>query len=483
MAEAIQAGAPLPRRLDLLDDATILGLDPGYLFAALAFVLFVVLVCAACCCRYLSRRRRRRGVAEPKRVSFHPRAVLVVAIVAFTFLLSIASLAGAVILQIRFANLRENVVLDPEKVYMDECLQDFQHMAPNASSVQKQREKCLGDLEKDDRFRRLPLVRLAVDELFCGPVDLCSQSLFSGDPGSCLDRSVYGEANYKAGDITRCYNLIGEAKSAATPAARRAVLVTQVERDCLGAAAWDNYEHARRIEYCMWKHNTAGICMNTMRTGCPQDTSCCPVAANVAGSGRRPNQYECRKSPTLGLYCLHTSFRPEGNATRELCTRETCPNFAWCMDFVDVPGLCLGDACELYSRALPCAAALVAFAALALAADLGDLVGLFRCPRRAKLRAAVNLIGASSKAVAFLLVLAAGLAEFLREAVDHECFTAEGNKQVRETKVFAEAVKYALPASAIGSTLLSPLSVHWAGRLIGLPYARLHRADTAGEHQ
>merc|ERR1712039_115851 len=151
---------------------------------------------------------------------------------------------------------------------------------------------------------------------------------------------------------------------------------------------------------------SSGLCMNSVRTNCPKDDSCCPVAQSApdTSSGdrlKRPDEYICQKSPIVGLFCQHRNFRAEGNGTGDqlpLCTEELCSPFAWCRDFADVPGLCMTTPCKEYQRSLVTAAVIISLTAIALITDLVDSVLLLRCIAvKTSFKAVVNFSGAFIK--------------------------------------------------------------------------------------
>jgi hypothetical protein len=254
-----------------------------------------------------------------------------------------------ILLRLQMDNFQDNMENDPEKLFVDNCMRDFEALSPEDATYTSQYSKCIKELSNDQSLKRLPHIRLAVDERVCDPVDLCS----GGDPGQCDDKGVPRMPGFSAGEVTKCYSLIDNAK-AEQDAFQKAALLDRVATECTSKERWKDHKNEVKLRYCFWKHLQFGVCTNDMRTNCPEDSSCCPVAQNDPLGNKleiRPDQYICQKSPIVGLYCQHKDYRvPVANVTTDpqggLCTKVTCPNFAWCRELADVPGECLGEACQ-----------------------------------------------------------------------------------------------------------------------------------------
>jgi len=409
-----------------------------------------------------------------------PRLVLVLVLALYTLGFSVASLVWAVMLRSKFENLQVNMVGDPEKVFIDNCMRDFEHLPTSDDTYIKQRRECAKELLRKDRFRWLPVIRLTVDERICDQKELCA----NGDPGQCLDENEYGDATYKPGDVTSCYDLIKQAKNE-QGSRRRAELEDEVEAKCTYTGRWKDYANQVHLEYCINKHFRTGICANHLRTSCPTDAtddSCCPVAPHYIGEDgvetqTRPDQYKCQQSPTVGLYCQHLNYLTEGNATTGDmgydCTETTCSSFSWCRDFADIPGLCLGDACQEYRRSLAYAAALITTAVLGIVFDLADLFVLVRHPKAGWPKAFSNMAGAAVKLVGFFLCLTGGIKEFADEAFEQRCWNDSGSALVKDSKGRVDAFRLTVLLAAAGSLVLAPLSARWGGHFRVVPYARM----------
>jgi len=413
------------------------------------------------------------------RCKARPQGIICSAVV-LTGAFSTISLILAGVIRYRLARLQINTVGDPERVFLDECMRDFEGLSPNDPVYTSKHRECAKELGEDERYRRLPRVRLTVDERVCDQARLCE----GRDPGQCADRGVYGDADYKPGRVTECYSLGTEALAKLTVQERGAALDV-AEARCTSKGAWENYAQRVRLEYCMRKHMTTGVCINSLRTDCPIDSSCCPVPANVVSENgqprkTKPDDYACKKSPTVGLFCQHVDdIVPGSNST--LCTATTCSNFAWCRDLVDIPGLCLSDACQDYQRALAYSVVIIVAVAAGLVLDAADLVILFRYPRAILPKLFLNAIGCCAKLLACLLCLAAGVLEFMGTLEEKACFNDVGNRMVKTTRQSVAAFLLFTSLAVVGSLCLLPCSARWLTEPRKLPYARItpHRTSAA----
>lgn len=422
------------------------------------------------------------------------RAISVLALTTIVCLTALLSLVWGVVMWVRLGNLRVNHVGDPEKEFTDECMRDFEGLPVEDESYRANQRRCVDELAAKEKTAWLPHIRLTVDDRVCDSVDICR----GGDPADCADQGDPFQDSYQPGAVTLCYQLIAEAKAELAPR-RQSELFDEVRVGCTGEGVWSRYENRVQLEYCMFKHLSVGLCTNRLRTNCPPDTSCCPIAQNYletdSETNARPDQYICMKSPTVGLYCHQLDYRatpdaaaqvpeapPVGNislgnssaARGNLCTAATCTrNFGWCRDFADVPGECLGEACQEYSRALAAATACIALAIAGLFCDAADVLILVRWRSAAVPKSVANFAGSCLKLLAYLCCLAGGVKDFAHTIIDRSCFTAPGNDVATAALQGVDAFLLCTLVASVASLLLAPLSVYHGGRLVGLPYARV----------
>jgi len=390
------------------------------------------------------------------------------------FAVTIGSVVLGALLRMQLVKLQGNMENDPEKRFIDECMRDFESLSTDDPTYRSEFSRCIKELTNDESLKRLPHIRLTVDERVCDPVDLCS----GGDPGQCEDVGTPREANYKAGDVMQCYQLIIRAK-AEQDAYKKAQLLDDIASQCTSSERWKNHANTVSLLYCFWKHLQFGVCSNNMRTNCPSDSSCCPISQSdpLNALAYRPDQYLCRKSPIVGLYCMQRDYRVPVNISieprGELCTTETCPSFAWCRDFADVPGLCLGEACKDYTRAANFLIVCIVCAALGLVFDIAVIVLLLRWPVQIKLKSTANALSACLKVLAFALCSAGGAKDFTRELVAKSCYNAEGNVLALSAKDGVDLFEMVTLLTIAGSLALAPMAMQWGGPLTALPYARV----------
>lgn len=424
------------------------------------------------------------------------RAGCVLCLTAAVCLSATLSVIWGVVMWVRLGNLQANHFGDPEKEYLDECMRDFEGLSMDDDQYKSEQRRCVDEISAQRQTAWLPHIRLTVDERVCDAADICS----GGDPSDCKDKGTPFEVSYEMGTVTRCYDLIREAKAELAPR-RQSELFDQVTAECTGDGVWDDYEKHVQLKYCMWKHLQVGVCTNALRTNCPTDDSCCPTAQNYLEPDDpeappvRPNQFVCMKSPTVGLYCQQADYRvaapavafnasaalPSGsNASAPspvrgaLCTAASCTqNFGWCRDFADIPGDCLGEACQEFTRAMNFAVACVAFAIAGLLCDAADVLILIRWRAAAVPKSAANFAGSCLKALAYLFCLAGGVKDFARIAIESSCYNAAGNEVADAAQQGIDAFLLCTLVASVGSLLLSPLSMYHGGQLIGLPYARV----------
>lgn len=394
-----------------------------------------------------------------------PKILLLVAIAAYSIASSIASLVFAVTLRQRFQDMQLNAVGDSEKVFFDRCLRDFMGLPSSDPTYQSTRRGCAKDFLNEAKYHWLPLVRLAVDQRVCDQDDLCS----TGDPQQCAD------------EVTACYSLMNQARHVSKTTEEQSALESQYAESCTRAGRWDNYEHKVQLTYCMWKHaSSAGVCTNNVRTTCPEDESCCPVAQNYtneagADVATGPYRYACRQSATLGIFCQHVDYTASAStdSTDAIpCTEISCPdNFEWCHDLVDVSGLCVGQPCQDYHHSLGYTALFITCAALGLFLDISDVAIWFCYPKAGLPKAAANAVGLFLKLAALVLVMAAGIRQFVDEVIERACFNPAGNAMLDEDiKGLLTRFWMAMLCTAMGSLCLAPLSALWVGHFSELPY-------------
>lgn len=403
------------------------------------------------------------------------RAVLVLTVTLYGLVTVIATLVLGVLLRMQFSDMQANVEGDPEKMFVDDCMRDFEHLPTDDDKYRSQYGKCIKELASDVSLKRLPYIRLAVDERVCDPDDLCED----GDPGNCKDSGTPLTSDYSPGDVTKCYQLINDAK-AEQDTYQKAELLDRVAAECTSSDRWKDHENKVVLEYCFWKHLQYGVCTNIMRTNCPTDSSCCPVSQNDPNGNPldyRPDLYICQKSPVVGLYCQHRDYRvPVNNSIQQegaLCNKVTCPSFAWCRDLADIPGQCLGEACQDYSRAADFLIVCIVWTSLGMMLDFADLVLLVRWPLAAKLKFTGNAVSACLKLMTYMFCAAGGVKDFTSDLVDMQCFNADGNALAEAAKERVKLFEMVALLTVVGSLALTPMSMQWGGQLVGLPYARV----------
>lgn len=419
------------------------------------------------------------------------RAGCVLCLTAVVCLSATLSVVWGIVMWLRLGNLQANHVADPEKEYLDECMRDFEGLSLDDERYKTEQRRCVDEIAAQAKMTWLPHIRLTVDDRICDSVDICG----GGDPSDCNDKGRPFETSYEMGTVTRCYQLIDDAKAELAPR-RQSELFDEVTEKCTGDGVWDAYEKRVQLEYCMWKHLQFGACTNALRTNCPTDGSCCPTAQNYLepddpeAPPLRPDQYACMKSPTVGLYCQQLDYRiplsSEGNSSLgsnaseasssrgTLCTAATCTeNFGWCRDFADVPGECLGEACQDFRRAGSFAVACIVFAIAGLLCDAADLLFLVRWRAAAMPKSVANFAGSCLKLLAYLLCLAGGVKDFARVLIDRSCFNGAGNEVAATAQEGIDAFLLCTLITSVGSLVLAPLSMYHGGQLIGLPYARV----------
>jgi len=402
--------------------------------------------------------------------------VMAMSLLVITIMSSGSQLAYAIMLRLRFIDLKANYVGDPEKAFMDSCLRDYEAVSSADPRFKDARKDCIRDLVNSNELKRLPRIRPTVDEGICDQSVLCEDS----DPGQCEDEGNPRDAGYQAGDVTRCFRMIETATKELEPV-RHSSLLDEAEKQCTRSGRWKDYSNQVQLQYCMWKQITLGACTNNLRSNCPGDSSCCPVAQNyldpeLIATLQRSDFYVCRKSPIVGLYCQHLEDRvPTGNSsiTGDMCTDATCPSFDWCADFADIPGECMGKACQGYQNALMLTLVCVIAAAAGVVFDMADVLLLLKCPTRPRPRVMADGIATCLKVVAVLICYTGDISEFADEAAAHACFYNEGGKVAESAKAAAGGFMLTALLSAASSCISMPLSMRVGGQLTKLPYARV----------
>lgn len=415
------------------------------------------------------------------------RAGCVLCLTALVCLSALLSVIWGIVMWVRLGNLQSNHVGDPEKEHLDECMRDFEGLPVDDERYKSEQRRCVDEITARADMTWLPHIRLTVDDRVCDSVDICG----GGEPSDCKDKGQPFETSYEIGTVTRCYQLIDEAKAELAPR-RQSELFDEVAARCTGDGVWDAYEKRVQLEYCMWKHLQVGVCTNALRTNCPADGSCCPRAQNYLEPDDpeappvRPDQYTCMKSPTVGLYCQQLDYRlsPANASTSRtnastaprgaLCTAASCTqNFGWCRDFADIPGECLGEACQDFRRAMSFAVACIIFAIAGLVCDALDLLFLIRVRAAAVPKSVANFAGSCLKLLAYMLCLAGGVKDFARALIDRSCFNGAGNEVATAAQQGIDAFLLCTLIASVSSLVLAPLSMYHGGQLLGLPYARV----------
>eukprot|EP00929_Paragymnodinium_shiwhaense_P101915 TRINITY_DN65102_c0_g1_i1.p1 TRINITY_DN65102_c0_g1~~TRINITY_DN65102_c0_g1_i1.p1 ORF type:complete len:420 (-),score=58.88 TRINITY_DN65102_c0_g1_i1:128-1387(-) len=409
------------------------------------------------------------------------RGLLVFALSTYAVGTGFAALAWGLILQNRFTDLRTNMVGDPEKQFMEECMRDFTGFSKEDPRYREHHKKCIVEVAGRPEYQVLPRIRPTVDEGICDVEVLCSES----DPGQSCDSGTPGDPGFRRGEVSQCFELLKQARTEVV-ATKRRDLEDQAEQQCVRQDRWKGYDHEVRLEYCMHKQYAAGICTSSLQTTCPGGSTCCPVAqihldnVDVAKMARR-DKFVCRKSPVVGLFCQHLDYReaspvpsPPNAGLPPMCTIDSCPDFEWCRDFADIPGLCISEPCLAYSRSVAFVVACCVLLGAAGALDLLDLLVLFLRKTMHKQKAALELSSCCFKFIGCILISLSGAREFLRDVAAHDCFVGPGSDELAPAANSAMGTLWMIAAlSSAGSLCLAPLSIKWGGQLASLPYARI----------
>jgi len=401
------------------------------------------------------------------------KALIVVILTLAALSCAVTALVFSIQLHGAVENLRSNHEGDPEREFVDECMRDYEHLPPDDGRYLDQRAACVQSMHNVPRFKWLPNIRLTVDERVCDPEQLCAD----GDPSPCKDAGNPRSKDYKPGNITQCFTLIDEVrKDGGKSATERAELEEQVNKRCLGKDRWKDYENKVKLDYCMWKHSSVGVCTNNLRSSC--DSSCCPHKPVVSRSDLQNDEYECRKSPVVGLFCQHLAATQRQwtgvkSGSYELCTAVTCPNFAWCRDFTDIPGLCLGQACQDYQRVRGICITCIVICSLGLLLDLSDLIVFWKFANAVVAKSMINILSSGVKLLGFCFIIGGGGQEFLSTIVEKQCFVEEGQEMAQVARDVIESYLLAALFSSLLSLALAPFSMYSGGKLIGAPYTLL----------
>jgi hypothetical protein len=401
------------------------------------------------------------------------KAIIVVILTLAALSCAITALVFSIQLHGAVEDLRSNHEGDPEREYVDDCMRDFKHLPPDDGRKLEQKRKCIEALGAEPRFKWLPKIRLTVDERVCDPETLCAP----GDPGPCKDSGDPRGKDYQVGNVTACFNLIDKVRQdGGKTATERAELDAEVQRRCTREDRWKDYENAVKLDYCMWKHYSVGVCTNNLRSQC--DDSCCPHKPLVDETDLRNDEYQCRKSPVVGLFCQHLesterAWTKNKAAPYELCTAVTCPNFSWCRAFTDVPGLCLGQACLDYARLRGICITCIVICSLGLLLDVADLIVFWKFANAVVAKSIINFLSSGVKLLGFCLIIAGGGQEFLSTIVEKQCFIENGQEMTQVARDVIDSYLLAAILSSLTSLALAPLSMYWGGKIIGVPYTLL----------
>eukprot|EP00927_Polykrikos_kofoidii_P046649 TRINITY_DN40815_c0_g1_i1.p1 TRINITY_DN40815_c0_g1~~TRINITY_DN40815_c0_g1_i1.p1 ORF type:complete len:416 (+),score=50.83 TRINITY_DN40815_c0_g1_i1:186-1433(+) len=403
------------------------------------------------------------------------RAVLVLCVVIFTISCTASNLAWSIVLRLRLMDLRANMVGDPERVYMDDCMKDFDDESVESNRYRERHRECVTKVDSSKKFKLLPRIRPTVDEGICDQAYLCSGS------NDCEDRGEPGKSYYEPGVMTKCFDLITRMRIEADPVEQKR-LSDEAQQKCMRGGRWDGYKKKAWIKKCMWKHFHFGVCTNNLRTNCPGDSSCCPTAQShldLVDQAKAPRQdhFICRKSPIVGLYCHHIDYRVPRNGTSsafgDLCTAATCENFNWCRDFADVPGLCLRRPCQDYKHAFALCTVCIVAAVFGVFFDLVDIIVMCTCPSLQKIKSCTNGIAACIKGTGCLICVVSGAREFAVEAASNACIVGNNGALAAAAETAATSMFVTSLLATAGSLCLAPLSSRWGGRLSDVPYARV----------
>jgi hypothetical protein len=373
-------------------------------------------------------------------------------------------------LYIGLSDLVLNSVGDPEREQVDECMRDFEGKR-DGNEYLEEKKKCIAKFDGEDNLKILPRIRLLVDERICDVDALCDDD----DPSPCRDSGNPADPkSFQPGNVTQCYHLIDQTKFE-KDLKKKDLINEQVRKRCTGDNVWSKYENEVQLKYCMWKHQASGVCTNSLRTTCPSEGTCCPEAQNdpISGDNSRKDQYQCMKSPVVGLYCQHVKYTVIGVKPSQLCTDVTCSTFAWCRDFADIPNLCLGEACKDYQQVKVVAAICIGLVAIALILDIVDVCFFCKCQTSQTTKTLLNLFASCIKLFTYLLCIAGGVSEFMDTVIEKQCYNDDGVTMINEVSDSLRDFLLTTILSCFGSLFLAPFSIWWGGKLSGVPYARI----------
>lgn len=169
-----------------------------------------------------------------------------------------------------------------------------------------------------------------------------------------------------------------------------------------------------------------------------------------------PSGYFCSNSPIVGVYCKY------GGAT--------CGDHNWCLDFADIPGTCLAEACKRHTLVTRVITISCILAAVSLFLDLVDVISICTNPDGVVLKSGVNVFSAIMKFAAFGAPVATNVAQFLGNLQSATCFNSDGMELVAGLRFVFVSYVLLQATSAFLSLLLCPFSAYYGGKLAGIPY-------------
>lgn len=171
-----------------------------------------------------------------------------------------------------------------------------------------------------------------------------------------------------------------------------------------------------------------------------------------------PTNYQCERSPVVGLYCQHGAVE--------------CGSFEWCRDFADISGQCKTDVCQQDLLVEKMTRYAFICSALGVLIDIIDVVTFCACPDAVIFKSVVNICSSCVKWVAFGVMVGSGAKEFMVYLIDARCYNTAGMQMVKAAG--EQLLVYILfqVASAVLSLILAPLSAYYGGKLIGVPYVK-----------
>lgn len=171
-----------------------------------------------------------------------------------------------------------------------------------------------------------------------------------------------------------------------------------------------------------------------------------------------PDNYQCERSPVVGLYCQH------GNVV--------CGDFEWCRDFANISGQGNTDVYQQDLLVEKMTRYAFVCAALGVLIDIVDVVSFCACPDAVVFKSVVNICSACIKFVAFGVMVGSGAKDFMVYLIDARCYNEAGMSMVQNAGVQLLTYIMFQVASAVMSLILAPMSAYYGGKLIGVPYVK-----------